>query len=150
MPKWIEQGFAEYAKRLPKTYQLELIEISAKKRNKSISLQRIRQEESLDLLNKIPSDTIIIALDEHGKEWSTLELSQQLQKWHDAGQDIAILIGGADGLSQEILQKAHKVWSLSKLTFPHAVVRVIVAEQLYRAWSIIQNHPYHRGMGSGL
>jgi len=144
MPTWISSGFSEYAKRLPKNYQLILIEIPPLKRTKSTNIKRIIEEEGLELLAAAPKNTLIIALDEHGREWTTLELTKKLDIWHNEQQDISLLIGGPDGLSPECLQKAQAIWSLSKLTLPHQLVKIFIAEQIYRAWSIINKHPYHR------
>lgn len=144
MPAWISSGFSEYARRIPKDYQLNLIEIPALKRTKSTNIKQIIKEEGLELLAATPKNTLIIALDEHGKEWTTLELTKRLNTWHNEQQDISLLVGGPDGLSPEYLQKAQTIWSLSKLTLPHQLVKIFVAEQIYRAWSIISNHPYHR------
>lgn len=144
MPDWINIGFYEYAKRLPKNFQLNLHEITAIKRSKTANIQKIRTQEGSQLLAKAAPASLIIALDEHGKEFTTQELAQKLQQWHNEGQHLSLLIGGPDGLTQDVLTKAHLVWSLSKLTLPHPLVRVVVAEQIYRAWSIINKHPYHR------
>ena len=144
MPTWISSGFSEYSKRLPKNYQLNLIEIPALKRTKSTNIDQIIKEEGTALLAATPKHSLIIALDEHGKEWTTLELTKKLDNWHNEQQDISLLIGGPDGLSKECLQKAQTIWSLSKLTLPHQLVKIFVAEQIYRAWSIISKHPYHR------
>ncbi|MEI8055051.1 MAG: 23S rRNA (pseudouridine(1915)-N(3))-methyltransferase RlmH [bacterium] len=131
MPAWINSGFFEYARRLPKDYQLVLIETPPLRRTKSTN-------------TNIPKNTLIIALDEHGKEWTTLELARKLETWHNEQQDISLLVGGPDGLSPECLKKAQAIWSLSKLTLPHQLVKIFIAEQIYRAWSIISKHPYHR------
>jgi len=144
MPAWISSGFSLYARRIPKDYQLNLIEISPLKRTKSTNTKQIIKEEGLELLAATPKNTLIIALDEHGKEWTTLELTKKLNTWHNEQQDISLLIGGPDGLSPDCLQKAQVTWSLSKLTLPHQLVKIFVAEQIYRAWTIISNHPYHR------
>lgn len=144
MPAWISSGFFEYARRIPKDYQLSLIETPSLKRTKSTNIKQIIKEEGLELLAATPKNTLIIALDEHGKEWTTLELTKRLNAWHNEQQDISLLIGGPDGLSPDCLQKAQTIWSLSKLTLPHQLVKIFVAEQIYRAWSIISNHPYHR------
>lgn len=100
--------------------------------------------EGQKILAAIPTNNLIIALDEHGKEWKTLDLAKKLTLWHHEQQDISLLIGGPDGLAKSLLKMASITWSLSQLTLPHQIVRVIVAEQMYRAWSIISNHPYHR------
>jgi 23S rRNA (pseudouridine1915-N3)-methyltransferase len=130
---------------MPKNYQINLIEIPAIKRTKSIDVKKIIKLESRELLAAIPKSHLIIALDEHGKEWTTLELAKKIDTFHNERQNISFLIGGPDGLSIDCLQKAHLVWSLSKLTLPHQLVKVFVMEQIYRAWSIINKHPYHRG-----
>lgn len=144
MPTWVSFGFSEYTKRLPKNYQLSLIEVPALKRTKSANVKQIIKEEGLQLLAAAPKNTLIIALDEHGKEWTTLELTKKLNTWYNEQQDISLLIGGPDGLSSDCLQKAQVTWSLSKLTLPHQLVKIFIAEQIYRAWSIINKHPYHR------
>jgi 23S rRNA (pseudouridine1915-N3)-methyltransferase len=144
MPSWINSGFEEYARRLPKDYQLNLIEIPALKRGKNADIKRLIEQESEKLLDAVPKDSLKIVLDEHGKQWDTLELAKQLQNWHDIPQNISLLIGGPDGVSAACLRQANLTWSLAKLTLPHPLVRVIIAEQIYRAWSIIARHPYHR------
>ena len=143
MPAWITTGFTEYARRLPKDYQLNLIEIAAIKRTKTSSIERIKITESKMLL-EAAKDSLIIALDEHGKSPATLDIAKHLKTWHDDQQDVSFLIGGPDGLSKECLAQARIIWSLSKLTLPHPLVRIVFAEQVYRAWSIINHHPYHR------
>jgi 23S rRNA (pseudouridine1915-N3)-methyltransferase len=144
MPAWISAGFTEYAKRLPKDYQLQLIELPLATRTKTSAIDRCVAAEGQAILTKLPKNSLLITLDEHGEEWNTKQLAQKLKTWHDETQDICLCIGGPDGLDQSVLIKAAKVWSLSKLTLPHPIVRILVAEQLYRAWSIIQQHPYHR------
>jgi len=134
-PAWLKAGFEEYAKRMPASCQLELIEIPA---------ERNTAKADAKLLASIHPDHHVVALDIKGKSWSTEELSTQLSSWLQQGRNMDLLIGGADGLSKACLEKASQKWSLSPLTFPHLLVRVIVAEQLYRAHSILQKHPYHR------
>jgi 23S rRNA (pseudouridine1915-N3)-methyltransferase len=129
---------------LPKNYQLDLITISPLKRTESTNIKQIILEEGIKLLAAVPKHNLIIALDEHGKEWTTLELAQKIGAWHDEQQDISLLIGGPDGLSDECCNKAQVIWSLSKLTLPHQIVKIFLSEQIYRAWSIINKHPYHR------
>lgn len=131
-PDWLQQGYQDYTKRLPASCALELIEIPPEK----------RPEEKM--LANIKSGNHVIALDVKGKPWSTEELAGKLQGWLLSGKNIDLLVGGADGLTPACLAKAQEKWSLSPLTFPHMLVRLIVAEQLYRAHSILQNHPYHR------
>lgn len=143
-PSWIHEGYTEYAKRLPQTCALELIEIPAEKRTANADLNRITQRESEKILSIIKPNHHVIALDSKGKQWTTIELSEQLKNWQQSGSNIDLLIGGPEGLAQSCLQKANQTWSLSLLTFPHIIVKLIVAEQIYRAWSILENHPYHR------
>lgn len=144
MPTWVTEGFNEYARRMPPECQLVLVELPPAQRSKTTDLKKAIHDEGQRMLKAIPKNAGIIALDVTGKMHSTETLSTGMQEWLSCGHDIALLIGGADGLSKECLDAATSKWSLSKLTFPHPLVRVIVAEQLYRAWSLLQNHPYHR------
>lgn len=144
MPQWVQNGYEEYAKRLPRECQLVLREIEPAKRSKATSILQMREAEAKRILNAIPKGAIVVALDVAAKELSTEELAGKLEQWMSSGQDIAMLVGGPDGLDDSVLQLAAQRLSLSKLTFPHPIVRVIVAEQIYRAWSVTQNHPYHR------
>ena len=145
MPGWVNTGTAEYAGRMPPQCQLLIREIIAEKRTKNSDLNRIRQSEGEKLLAAIPDGNLVITLDVKGKPWSTEQLSQQLDAWMMSGRDVSLLVGGPEGLSSACLQRAEQSWSLSPLTFPHPLVRIVVAEQLFRAWSILTNHPYHRG-----
>lgn len=144
MPAWITEGFHNYAKRLPSECALFLKEIAPAVRGKSGQPQKWQQEEGQRLLQQIPADHQVIALEVTGKSWSTEKLAEEMLRWQSDGRDISLLIGGPDGLSADCLARADKKWSLSPLTLPHPLVRVVVAEQLYRAWSINNNHPYHR------
>jgi 23S rRNA (pseudouridine1915-N3)-methyltransferase len=144
MPAWINAGFEEYQKRLPKDCQLTLIEVRLPLRAKNANSDKLKAIEAELLFAKIPSQSHIVALDEHGDLWDTLILSKQLQHWKIQSLDVSLIIGGPDGLSQQILSKAHQKWSLSRLTLPHPLVRIIVVEQLYRATAILAGHPYHR------
>ena len=144
MPAWVTQAYQEYANRLPRDCQLILKEIPAEKRTKNSDLAKIKTKEATKLLGAIPSNCGVVALDVIGKSWSTEKLADNLQNWMMSGQDIALLVGGPEGLTNEVRQRANQLWSLSALTFPHPLVRVVLAEQLYRAWSITANHPYHR------
>ncbi len=145
MPGWVNTATAEYAGRMPPQCQLLIREITAEKRTKNSDLNRIRQSEGEKLLAAIPDGNLVITLDVKGKPWSTEQLSQQLDAWMMSGRDVSLLVGGPEGLSLTCLQRAEQSWSLSPLTFPHPLVRIVVAEQLFRAWSILTNHPYHRG-----
>lgn len=143
-PEWVSRGFTEYARRLPREMPLELIEVAAAVR-KNASGQRAGELEAQRLLAQVRPGDLLVALDERGKTWSTLELAQKLDDWRMQGRDVAFLIGGADGLDPACRQRADHVLSLSAMTLPHALVRVVLAEQLYRAWTILTGHPYHRG-----
>lgn len=144
MPTWINAGYKEYAQRLPTDYRLQLIEINSQKRNKTSSLVNILQKEGDDLLAAAHPHGPIIAFDRQGQTFSTEQLARNLQAWHDQSLHPNFLVGGPEGLSAECLKRSHQTWSLSALTFPHPLVRVIIAEQIYRAWSILSHHPYHR------
>lgn len=144
-PDWVNNGFNEYSRRFPPHLNLHLQEIAAAKRSKNTVTDRIKQEEGERLLKTIPHDALVVALDELGKTVSTRGLADKLADWQYTGRDIVFLIGGADGLSTDCLQRADWQWSLSPLTLPHGLVRILVAEQLYRAHSLLEGHPYHRG-----
>ena len=144
MPEWVNTAYHEYAKRLPSDYALMLKALPAEKRSKQSNPKTILQKESEALLVACPTNAHIIALDRLGKAIDTRILASHLQSWHDQSQDIALLIGGPEGISSTCLQKARTVWSLSKLTLPHPLARILIAEQIYRAFSILSNHPYHR------
>lgn len=144
MPQWVMAGVDEYTKRMPPHYQVIFQEIPLGKRAKGMDLKKAIVQESKAILSAIGEQDKVIALDVLGKQWSTEQLADELLEWEQSGQSVCLLIGGPDGLSQDCLQRAEKKWSLSKLTLPHPLVRVVLAEQLYRAWSINANHPYHR------
>lgn len=141
MPAWVQNGYAEYAKRLSRELPLELIEVSAKSRDPA----RAMAEEGAVLLDAIPKGAHVVALDGRGKSWSSEELAQQLARWRMQGKDLALLIGGADGFAPTVLDRVDQKWSLGPATLPHPLVRIVVAEQLYRAVSLLAGHPYHRG-----
>lgn len=144
MPGWVQIGYEEYAKRLPRDCELVLKEIAPVKRGKNSDIARITKDEGERMVAAIGKDTHVVTLDVPGKPWSTPELAKALNRWLESGQNIALLVGGPEGLADEARQLAGESWSLSNLTFPHPLVRVIIAEQIYRAWSILKNHPYHR------
>ena len=143
MPAWVSQGFAEYSKRLRARLPLELVEIPAAKRGSS-DLARSMAQEGGRLLAAIRPPDHVVALDERGTARTSLELARWLGKRMQAGKDLVFLIGGADGFAPEVLARANERWSLSALTLPHALVRVLFAEQLYRAVTLLDGHPYHR------
>ena len=144
MPKWVDDGFQGYAKRLGRDCQLNLREIQSPRKSKSEDAERVKRLEGQQLISAIPAQAYVIALDERGKNHSTKVLSEKLGGWFENHRRVAMLVGGADGLSQECLTRSDERWSLAAMTFPHALVRVIVAEQIYRAYSLLNNHPYHR------
>ncbi len=144
MPEWIVTGYQTYISRLPREYHFELIEIEAGKRTNTSDLARIQLKESQQILAKIQPSDWVIALEVTGNAWTTESLSKKLIQWQMDGHSIVLLIGGPEGLSQACLQRANQYWSLSNLTLPHPLVRVVVAEALYRAWTLTVNHPYHR------
>jgi 23S rRNA (pseudouridine1915-N3)-methyltransferase len=144
MPNWVEAGYTDYAKRLPAGYTLKLIEIAPEKRTKQADLKRITEREGEKIIEILKPGNLVLALDVNGSAWSTQQLANNLQTWHSENRDVDLLVGGPEGLSHSCLQKSHMKWSLSALTLPHPLVRIVVAEQIYRAWSILQNHPYHR------
>lgn len=142
MPGWVDEAFAEYAKRMPREARIELLEIRPEKRVGGRTVAQIQEAELARIQAALPAGARQVVLDERGAEMTTLELAGNMTTWLREGRDVAFVIGGADGLHPEIRQRA--AWSLSRLTMPHGLVRVLLAEQLYRAASIIQNHPYHR------
>ncbi len=144
MPCWVQQGYDEYAKRLPRECELVLKEIPPGKRTKNSDVGRIVKEEGLRMIAAIPQGSHVVTLDIPGKSWTTPQLAQAMQRWQHCGQHVCLLIGGPEGLADSAKQLARESWSLSNLTFPHPLARIVVAEQLYRAWSILHNHPYHR------
>lgn len=143
MPGWVETACAEYTKRMPREATVEIVEIKPEKRAAGNSTENIQLIEAKRILDTIGRD-YLVALDERGNEVTTLQLADRFSNWLDGGRDVAMVIGGADGLHTSVKQKADWLWSLSKLTLPHAMVRIMLAEQLYRAHSVIHNHPYHR------
>lgn len=144
MPGWVCDGYKEYANRMPPDYQVDLIEITPEKRSKNANLSKIALTEEAKITAAIPKGSYCISLDRVGKPCDTKTLSKRLQTWHDNQQPACLIIGGPEGLSTDFLKKSNEIWSISTMTFPHPLVRVILIEQIYRAWSITINHPYHR------
>ncbi len=144
MPAWVDMGFSEYAKRMPPMAKMQLIEIKAEKRRAGKSLNQVLDTERGRILASLPRNCRRVVLDESGRAISTEQLAQYLAAWMQAGRDVAFVIGGVDGLHEEIKNNADTRLSLSAMTLPHALVRVVLAEQLYRAVSLMNNHPYHR------
>lgn len=148
MPAWVQAGFDEYARRLPRECSLVLRELPLATRGKSGGhpgdAARWKREEAEAIRAAIPKGAYIVALDVLGKAWDTPELARRLGVWMQEHSDVVLLVGGPDGLDENLLGEAHARWSLSPLTFPHPLVRILLAEQVYRAWSLLNNHPYHR------
>lgn len=144
MPKWVVAGVAEYEPRLPREWRFEIVEIPVATRGANADIDKLKRAEGEKALRAIPAGAEIIALDERGDALDTMGWARAVQDWQRTGHDVALLIGGPDGHAPDVLKRATRRWSLSKLTLPHALVRVMVLEQLYRAWSVNQGHPYHR------
>lgn len=144
MPAWIEDGYQEYAKRMPAECRLVLKEIKPVERSGGRSAETVMVQERARIEAVLPKGGRVVALDEHGRDLTTLQLAQQLTNWQQHGGDVTFVIGGADGLDADFKKHADMLMRVSSLTLPHGMVRVLLAEQLYRAWSITRNHPYHR------
>jgi 23S rRNA (pseudouridine1915-N3)-methyltransferase len=144
MPAWVTQGFTEYSRRFPRDLSFDLVEIPPGKRGKNADINRILDKEGELLLAAIPKGSRIVTLEVNGNAWTTPQLAVQLEKWQFDGRDVALLVGGPEGLAPACIEASEQKWSLSTLTMPHPMVRVLVAESLYRAWSVNNNHPYHR------
>lgn len=144
MPAWITDGFNEYVKRMPREAAISLIEIKPEARNSGKTAAQIMEAEAQRIKAALPAGALCIALDERGATPTTKQLTQQMQGWMQAGHDVAFIIGGADGLHDSVKQQARQLMALSAFTLPHGMVRVLLAEQLYRAHSLMHNHPYHR------
>ena len=143
MPDWISHGIEHYKKQLPKNYNFTITALESQTR-KSISAENTKNLEEKLILDAASGSTILIAFDELGKQQSSKELSKSIEKWQLEGESVAMIIGGADGLSSELKQKCNLIWSLSNLTLTHSMARLLLVEQLYRGHSLITNHPYHR------
>jgi 23S rRNA (pseudouridine1915-N3)-methyltransferase len=146
MPAWVDAGFEEYARRMPRESPLKLVEIRAEPRAEHATgnAERAVEAEARRIDAAMPKGALKVVLDEHGRTCTTRELADRMAAWQMEGRDVAFIIGGADGLSAAIKRDAHVIWSLTPLTLPHGLARIVVAEQLYRAHTILKNHPYHR------
>lgn len=147
MPDWVEAGYAEYAKRMPRDVSVDMVELPLAPRSKNSDIAKAMEKEGeamLAMIEKGGKDEQVIALDVKGKPWSTEQLAENLAGWKMSGSNYSLLIGGPDGLASACLAAATVKWSLSPLTLPHPLVRILVIEQLYRACTILQNHPYHK------
>ena len=144
MPAWVDQGVAEYARRLPREVPVEWLDISPAKRG-SATPENYREQEAEAIGAKLSAKDYVVALDIAGKAVSTELIAERFDQWQMQAEQVSIVIGGPDGLHSRILDSARERWSLGRITLPHPLVRVILAEQLYRAWSVQAGHPYHRG-----
>lgn len=144
MPDWVSTGVETFLSRFPSDMPVYFTEIAAGKRGKNADIKRILQKEGQATLAAIPKSNRIVTLEVNGRPWDTPTLANQLDNWKMDGRDVSLLIGGPEGLAPECLRASEQRWSLSPLTLPHPLVRIIVTESLYRAWSVTQNHPYHR------
>ena len=144
MPRWVDEAFTDYAKRFGRDVSVELKEIKPEKRTSGVSAEKGIAAEHARLLAALPARSLLVVLDERGKALTSHALADTLKNWMSGGHDVAIVIGGADGLSDELKQRADLLLQLSAMTLPHGMVRVMLVEQLYRALSILNNHPYHR------
>jgi 23S rRNA (pseudouridine1915-N3)-methyltransferase len=142
-PEWVVKGFSEYARRLPREMPLDLVEIAPAARKNAPTAQ-VRAQEAQRLLAQVGTKDWVVVLDERGATWSTQRLAEKLDDWRMQGRNVVFLVGGADGLDASCVERADEVLSLSAMTLPHAMVRVLLAEQIYRAWTVISGHPYHR------
>ena len=144
MPSWVTEAFTDYQKRFPPEMKLVLEEIPPVKRNGKNSDNKAKEQEAKLILEALPKKAYIVALDERGKQYTSLEMGDKVGKWQNLGMDVVLIVGGPNGLTDEVRNKANELWSLSKLTLPHPLVRVFLAETIYRGYSIVANLPYHR------
>jgi len=142
MPAWVDSGFAEYAGRMPREARIELAALKPVQRGGPV--KRVLEAEAARISSALPSGCVKVVLDERGNLVRTVDLARRIARWREMGRDVAFIVGGADGLAEGVKNAADFVWSLSPLTLPHGLARVVLAEQLYRAHSILHNHPYHR------
>lgn len=144
MPEWVNEGTTAYLRRIHRNTTVELSQISAKKRGKQVDVNRVLFEEGEAILKQLPSDTRLICLDRKGKAYDSLSFADKIRDWQNLGRNISFVIGGPEGIDAAVLARADEKWTLSSMTFSHHVARVMLAEQLYRAWSITEGLPYHR------
>ncbi len=143
-PAWVADGYEDYARRLSSEARLRLVEIPLARRGRHADIDRLREQEARRMLEAIPRGSRVVALEVTGRAWDSEAFAGRFADWLQDGRDVSLLVGGPDGLAPSCLERADERWSLSPLTLPHALVRVVVAEQLYRAWTIVRGHPYHR------
>jgi 23S rRNA (pseudouridine1915-N3)-methyltransferase len=145
-PAWADSAVADYLARLPADFRVELKEVKAEPRAGKANepTERLLAAEAARIRSALPAGAVLVALDERGRDWSTRQLADALQRWRDAAENVAFVIGGPDGLDASLKAAARVLLRLSSLTLPHALARVLLVEQLYRGWSMLANHPYHR------
>ena len=143
-PLWAKSAFENYHQRFDQSIQVKWSGVKSNKNSKSLDKEKLINEEGTKLLNSVNKNSIIIALNREGVEWSTLKLKQKFDQWVASSKEVSFLIGGPEGLSDKCLASSNEIWSISPLTCPHSIVPVIIIEQLYRVWTIEKNHPYHR------
>ena len=142
-PSWVSEAFDEYARRLPREHPLEVVELApARDRQQSVAVQR--RDEAQRLLARVPGSAWVVALDEKGRRYDSPALAKRFEQWRELGRDLVLIIGGATGLDESVRERADEVLSLSDLTLPHTLARVVLVEQIYRAWTLMTGHPYHR------
>lgn len=144
MPRWVEEGWHAYAKRMPPELQLELVEIPLSTRSKNADIARLIRQEGDLMLAKVQPGEAVVTLEVKGKAWSTEQLAVELDKWRNDARTVNLMVGGPEGLAQQVIERSDQKWSLSALTLPHPLVRILVGEQIYRAWTVLNGHPYHK------
>ena len=144
MPRWVEEGWQEYVKRLPAELPLELVEIPLNTRGKNADVARMIRQEGEAMLSKVQPGERIVTLEVHGKPWSTEQLAAELDRWRLDARNVNLMVGGPEGLAPEVCARSEQRWSLSPLTLPHPLVRILLGEQIYRAWTVLSGHPYHK------
>lgn len=144
MPRWVEDGWHEYAKRLPAELPLDLVEIALNTRGKNADVTRLIRQEGEAMLAKVQPGEKIVTLEVTGKPWSTEQLAAELERWRLDARTVNLMVGGPEGLAPEVCARSEQRWSLSPLTLPHPLVRILIGEQIYRAWTVLSGHPYHK------
>lgn len=144
MPRWVEEGYQEYAKRMPADLPVELVDIPLATRGKNADVARLMRREGEQMLAATQPGERIVTLEVNGRNWSTEELAGQLEAWRLDARNVNLMVGGPEGLAEQVSARSDQRWSLSALTLPHPLVRILLAEQLYRAWTILNRHPYHK------
>lgn len=144
MPRWVEEGWQEYNKRLPPELPLELVEIPLHTRGKNADVARYMRQEGEAMLARVQPGERVVTLEVGGRPWSTEQLAAQLERWRLEARTVNLMVGGPEGLAAEVCARSEQRWSLSPLTLPHPLVRILVGEQIYRAWTLLSGHPYHK------